>query len=89
MTFRGLQDLYTRLREPTLNPGNRFLGRERSLVEPGIGADSDKCDDDWPAQTHRRGTTQLGIPPGPCMFVLLREAIFRVEQKVSIDKDQE
>jgi hypothetical protein len=56
-------------------------------MQAGVRANADKGAQHGPAQTDGIGTAELGVPPRSRGFVMFRQAVFRIEQKVRIHED--
>jgi hypothetical protein len=56
-------------------------------MQSGIRANAYEGVHHRPAQSHRLGSTEPGVPPGARRFMVFGQAIFCVEEKIRIGED--
>jgi hypothetical protein len=89
MLIGGGNDFDARLIEPALYPFGRFVERQWSLVQAGVGPNSHKRGKNLPAKADWICAAQLRVPPLSRRFVMGRKAVLRVEQQIDVDEDHE
>lgn len=82
MLISGLKQPHAALIEPALHASDPLFRGEGTPMQPGVRADADIGGEHGPAQPDGVRAAQLWVPPGARCFMMLRETVLGVEQKV-------